>query len=502
MSKPVPLFQRAEQHRAHVAVIDDEATLTYGQLLEVSARVGGVLLDGIADLREQRIAYLVAPNCEYVAVQWGIWRAGGIAVPLALQHPTPELEYVIDNADVSAVIVHPDLEDRVRTSVEARSLRLIRTVDALAGEAARMPVFESGRRALMLYTSGTTSRPKGVVTTHDNIQAQVESLVGAWEWRCDDHILNVLPLHHIHGVINVLTCAMWSGATCEMLPAFDVQRVWSLLCRGDLTLLMAVPTVYAKLIAAWDQAPPEKRKMMSEACRQLRLMVCGSAALPITTLEKWKEISGHVLLERYGMTEIGMALSNPLFGQRRPGHVGRPLPGVEVRLVDEQGNPVAPAAQGEIEVSGPSVFSEYWRQPEATKAAFRQGWFRTGDVAIENDGVYRILGRNSVDIIKTGGYKVSALEIEEILRTHPDVRECAVVGVEDQEWGECVSAGLVLECSSDLTLEELRTWAKQRLAVYKVPKQILRLDHLPRNAMGKVHKPTVVKMFRERAERK
>ena len=169
-------------------------------------------------------------------------------------------------------------------------------------------------------------------------------------------------------------------------------------------------------------------------------MVSGSAALPVSTLERWKEISGHTLLERYGMTEIGMALSNPLRGERVPGSVGRPLPSVEVQLVGENGQPVAPGTPGEIEVRGPSVFAEYWGKPEATRDAFRDGWFRTGDTAVVENGVYRILGRTNIDILKTGGHKVSALEIEEALREHPAVAECAVVGVPDSEWGERVAA--------------------------------------------------------------
>ena len=298
---------------------------------------------------------------------------------------------------------------------------------------------------MILYTSGTTSRPKGVVTTHANITAQIMSLVEAWEWSADDRIVLCLPLHHVHGIINVVSCALWSGATCEMLPRFDANAVWERIASGGLTLFMAVPTIYVKLIAAWDAASPERRAALSQACAKLRLMVSGSAALPVSTLERWKEISGHTLLERYGMTEIGMALSNPLRGERVPGSVGTPLPSVEVQLVGENGEPVAPGTPGEIEVRGPSVFAEYWGKPDATRDAFRDGWFRTGDTAVVENGVYRILGRTNIDILKTGGHKVSALEIEEALREHPAVAECAVVGVPDPEWGERVAAAVVLK---------------------------------------------------------
>ena len=348
----------------------------------------------------------------------------------------------------------------------------------------------------MVYTSGTTGRPKGVVTTHANLRAQVTSLIAAWEWTVGDAILLVLPLHHVHGIVNVLACALWAVARCEMLAKFDGPRVWGRLADDDLTLFMAVPTIYNKLIAAWEAAPPERQRAYAAGCARLRVMISGSAALPIRTLERWQAISGHVLLERYGMTEIGMALSNPLRGERRPGFVGTPLPGVEVRLVDEQGRPAQPGTPGEIEVRGPNVFLEYWRRPDATAQAFRDGWFRTGDMAVLEQGAYRILGRTSVDIIKSGGYKISALEIEDVLRAHPAIAECAVVGVEDAEWGERICAAVELRDDVTLALEELQRWAKQRLAPYKVPRALRCVAALPRNAMGKVTKPEVARLFR------
>jgi malonyl-CoA/methylmalonyl-CoA synthetase len=348
---------------------------------------------------------------------------------------------------------------------------------------------------MMVYTSGTTGKPKGVVTTHANLEAQVTCLIEAWGWVPDDRILLVLPLHHVHGIVNVLTCALWAGATCEMLAAFDAGLVWDRLASGKITLFMAVPTIYRRLIAAWEAAPVEQQQAWSTGAARLRLMVSGSAALPVQTLERWHAISGHTLLERYGMTEIGMALSNPLQGERRPGFVGTPLPGVQVQLVDERGHPVLPGTPGEIEVKGGSVFLEYWNRPDATREAFRDGWFRTGDVAVMENGSYRILGRTSVDIIKTGGYKVSALEIEEVLRTHPAIAECAVVGMADPEWGERVAAAVELRASASLELGALKEWARERLAPYKVPRALRVVESLPRNAMGKVVKQEVAGLF-------
>ncbi|HEU0077211.1 MAG TPA: acyl-CoA synthetase, partial [Longimicrobiaceae bacterium] len=451
--------------------------------------------DGAADLAGARVAFLAPPGWDYVAVQWGIWRAGGIAVPLAASHPPAELEYVVRDADAAVVVAHPDFAETLRPVAERNGRRFLATPEALAAAPGPLPRVGEGRPAMMVFTRGTTGKPKGVVTTHANLRAQVTSLVEAWGWRADDRILLVLPMHHVHGIVNVLTCALWAGAACEILPRFDADAAWERIESGALTLFMAVPTIYHRLVAAWEGADPGRRRRMSEGCARMRLMVSGSAALPVQTLERWKEISGHTLLERYGMTEMGMALSNPLHGERRPGYVGVPLPGVEVRLVDDAGEPVEPGTPGEIEVRGENVFAEYWRRPEATAEAFRQGWFRTGDVAVVEDGYFRILGRTSVDIIKTGGYKVSALEIEEVLRTHPDVAECAVVGVEDPDWGERICVAVEARGGASLTLDGLQGWARERLAPYKLPRDLRLVDALPRNAMGKVTKPDVARFF-------
>jgi malonyl-CoA/methylmalonyl-CoA synthetase len=495
---PLRLFARARAHGDRTAILSADGGHTYRQLLEASARVAGALLRGATDLGEARVAFLIPPGFEYAAVQWGIWRAGGIAVPLAVSHPPPELEYVVRDAEAALVVAHPGLEPRVRAAAAAAGSMALTSHDAVAAQPApALPPLEESRRALMVYTSGTTGRPKGVVTTHANLRAQVTALIEAWGWHSDDAILLVLPLHHVHGIVNVLTCALWAGARCEIAPRFDPEDTWDRIARGDLTLFMAVPTIYRKLIAAWEASPPERRAAWSAGCARMRLMVSGSAALPVGTLERWREISGHVLLERYGMTEIGMALSNPLHGERVPGTVGTPLPGVQVRLVDEDGKVASgDGSTGEIEVRGPNVFLEYWRRPQATRDAFHDGWFRTGDLAALEQGRYRILGRASVDIIKTGGYKVSALEIEEMLRTHPAVAECAVVGLEDEEWGERICAAVELAPGAALSLEQLKEWAGERLAPYKVPRALACVPALPRNAMGKVVKPEVARLFR------
>jgi len=482
---------------SRTAIVAADGTFTYQDLDTASQRVAGALLGDNEDLNQTRVAFLVSPGCAYAAVQRGIWRAGGVAVPLAVSHPPPELEYVIRDSGASVVVADAAAAPRIASLAKAARARFLTAADALAAAPTEgLPHLGSARRAMIIYTSGTTGRPKGAVSSHQNVGAQIASLVEAWRWSPADRLLLALPLHHVHGIINGLGCALAVRATCEILPEFDSEVIWSRLSSGEVTVFTAVPTMYHRLIASWDAAPPAERRARSDGARRLRLMMSGSAALPVRTLERWREITGHTLLERYGMTEIGMALSNPLEGERRPGRVGQALPDVEVRLVDERGAAVPDGSPGELEVRGPTVFLEYWQRDEETRAAFRDGWFRTGDVAVLEDGCYRLLGRTSVDIIKTGGYKVSALEIEEVLRLHPAIAECAVVGVVDDDWGERVSAAVELRAGASLSLDELQGWAKSQLAPYKIPRALQEVTALPRNAMGKVVKPQVAGLFK------
>jgi malonyl-CoA/methylmalonyl-CoA synthetase len=492
----IAFVARAAAYGDRIALIDEQRSLTYAELIADSALAASRLLDGQRDLDGARVAFLTPPGIDYVLAQWAIWRAGGIAVPLCTSHPLPELEHVLSDAQVELAVVHAQFDELVRPLAAARGLRVLASERLREGEASALPEVAPDRGALLLYTSGTTGKPKGVLSTHAILAAQVRSVVTAWEWDAGDRVLHVLPLHHLHGILNLLCAALWSGASCEFLPRFDAERVWQRIAESrELTLFMAVPTIYAKLAQSWEQAPA-LRAQRSAGCRRLRLMVSGSAALPAAMLERWREISGHTLLERYGMTEFGMGLGNPLHGERRPGHVGVPFPGIEVRLVGEHGEPVADGHPGEIQVRGPGLFAGYFGKPEATRAAFSaDGWFRTGDIGVHERGAYRILGRESVDILKSGGFKISALDVEEALREHPAVRECAVVGVPDETWGQRIAAAVVLHDGAQLSIDELRAFGKQRLAAYKVPALLRVVSELPRNAMGKVVKTELVRWF-------
>jgi malonyl-CoA/methylmalonyl-CoA synthetase len=505
------LVDRVAEHTHGPAIVAGGSAIDYPELARRSRRVASrvLALARVRDLAEARVAFLVPPGTDWAAIVLGIWRAGGVAVPLAVSHPPPELDYVIRDAQAAMVIADaafaPALEPLARAAgaafVTAGALQMTASATGKVSDAeandAPDPIIAADRRALILYTSGTTGRPKGVVFTHDRLAGQTAMLVEAWAWTRADRTLLVLPLHHVHGIVNVVACALWSGAVCEIHPAFEAAAAWSRLGSGEISVFTAVPTVYHRLIAAFDAATDAEREQWSAGCRQARLMMSGSAALPVALLERWRDISGHVLLERYGMTEVGMALANPLAGPRHPGRVGAPLPGVDIRLVDATGGAVAPGTPGEIELRGPGVFLEYWRRPDATRQAFRDGWFRTGDVAVAEAGVYRLLGRADIDIIKTGGFKVSALEIEDVLRLHPAVADCAVVGVADPEWGERVCAAVEAAPDAVPDREALQEWARSRLAPYKIPRAVRVVPSLPRNAMGKVVKPAVAALFRD-----
>lgn len=489
-------IQQANKFSTHTAIIDVNKKFTYEELLNASARFAALLLTGEKDLQEQRVAFMVNPGFDYVKTQWAIWRAGGIAVPLCLSHPLPSLQYVIEDTGASIIIVSSQYESLLKNIATEKKIRFIVLNEDIPVKELSLPDIDTKRRAMILYTSGTTNLPKGVVTTHANLEAQITTLINAWQWTSSDQIVCVLPLHHVHGIVNVVCCALWSGACCRFLPEFDAASLFKVFKSSEVNLFMAVPTIYFKLISHYESLPANEQNELTAAMQKFRLMVSGSAALPVTVMEKWKKISGHTLLERYGMTEIGMAISNPYNGERKAGYVGLALPGVQIRLVDENYKNVAKDQPGEILVKGENVFHEYWNKPEATGREFTPDeWFKTGDVAIEENGYYRIMGRSSVDIIKSGGYKISALEIEEVLRTHPSIKDCAVVGLENEEWGELVAAALVSKDGEAIDTAALDVWIRERIPAYRVPRKYIEVIELPRNAMGKVTKNDVKKLF-------
>ena len=458
-------LERGKADRA--AVRDARGTWTYGELAAKSETAAARL----GRLEGRRVGLYLDRTRESVALLLGVLRAGGVAVPFSLKGTPREIEYQTSDAGISRTVTLADAAPLLEGSARFEG-----------------PLPSADAAASILYTSGTTGRPKGVVHTHAALASQVDILYGAWGWSAGDRLLHVLPLHHVHGLVNGALGALRAGAELRFVDSFEAPQIWDAFASGEITVFYAVPTIYHRLAEAWDAAAPDLRRSWTAGVGAMRLLVSGSAALPARLWHRWREMTGQPLLERYGMTEIGMALSNPYRGERRPGTVGQPLAGMEVRIVDEEGRDVPTGTPGEIRVRGPSLFREYWGNPGATRESFRDGWFLTGDVAILQDGYVAIQGRASQDILKSAGYKLSALEIEEVVGEHPAVREVAVVGLPDPEWGEVVTACVVVKPGARLALEELRDWCKDKLAPYKVPRRLHLCESFPRTPLGKVMK--------------
>jgi malonyl-CoA/methylmalonyl-CoA synthetase len=480
----------------NIALIEGDARVTYGELDRRALRMAVGLLAEEDDLQEARVAFLIPASVDYVTVLHGIWRAGGIAIPLNVAATEPEWEHCLTCAGVTQVITTSDHRDSIQGLCDRLAIPLGEVGEFEVEGSAPLPDLAPDRRAMIVFTSGTTSKPKGAVTTHGNIAAQITTLIDAWAWQSDDVIPLFLPLHHVHGIINVLSCALWAGATVHVWPKLNLETLCAHVATDTYSLFMAVPTIYVKLIDYLQTLDDQHLDVICEGFANMRLNVSGSAACPTEVFEEWRQLTGQALLERYGMTEIGMALSNPYRGERRPGYVGQPLPDVSIQLVDDAGDIVTEERiPGEIRIQSPTVFLEYWDNPEATAASFEGDWFCTGDIGVVEDGYFRIMGRSSVDIIKSGGYKLSALEIENKLLAHPDIVEVAVVGVADRTWGEAVAAVISLAAGAEMTVDSLKTWCEGKLSGYKIPKKLVVTESLPRNAMGKVTKPALKPLF-------
>ncbi|KAM5432517.1 hypothetical protein McanMca71_004391 [Microsporum canis] len=503
------------------------------------------------DLRGKPVAFLAENSYDYVVTLLSILAADGIALPLSPNFPAAELRYILGNSQAEVLLA----TDRYREKAE----------QVLDGELVKTPILEyipklndgaipptkvefrdmqCPQGGMMLYTSGTTNRPKGVFLPHSALAAQTKSLVEAWSYSPEDRLLHMLPLHHIHGTVNAILAPLLAGSSIEFTYPFNPTTVWERLAKPffscsktnsspeTINFLTAVPTIYHRLLNTFDSLPDTIKHAAKKAIlpENLRLNISGSAALPTPIKRSWANLSGgNVLLERYGMTEVGMALSCGLeFEDRVDGSVGWPLPSVEVRLFDlDKQEVIRPGEEidqdkrervGEIQLRGPTIFKEYWQNEHATEESFTEDsdgkgrWFKTGDMAIRKlvDGagqstsnwakgpLYFIQGRQSVDIIKVGGEKVSALEVERELLTLPQVLEAAVIGLQSEQWGQKVAAILVLDSKHSATgsregkpwgILDLRRALKEKLSDYKIPQEMRVLDGgIPRNAMGKVNK--------------
>ncbi|KAJ4336924.1 hypothetical protein N0V95_008492 [Ascochyta clinopodiicola] len=558
----LPIFEAIKQHDAQSTAVVHSLSgrrFTYGELVndvaaakdQLQRNTGGKSAEGA------RISFLVENGYDYVAIDrspvtlLSILAAHAVAVPLSPTFPAHELRYIIDQSESLMLLSSDKFQDKadeiLKEDMETSPINWKRE-KIMMGKTDDYVTLEeptSTKGGMMLYTSGTTSRPKGVLLPQDVLTAQSMSLLKAWNYTASDVLLHVLPLHHIHGTVNALLTPLFAGSIIEFQFPFNAQAAWERLAapflpspdpaKKPITFLTVVPTIYTRFLSSHTSLTPELQAATKTALHpsNLRLNISGSAALPTPVKSAWSELSGgNVLLERYGMTEVGMALSCGLdFTDRVDGSVGWPLPSVQARLVDTETGEVIKEGEeidtttgrerhGEIQLRGPTIFREYWKNPEATTKEFTddadgQGkWFKTGDVAIrktveragksEQDWakgpLYFIQGRKSADIIKTGGEKVSALEIEREMLSLPYVSEVAVVGLPSEAWGQKVAAVVVLSEQGKTAGRGGKAWSaldmrralKDILANYKIPQEMKIVETIPRNAMGKINKKQLV----------
>ena len=473
----------------HPCVGFEDALLSYGQLLARARAAASVLLQhGVGP--GDRVALFLGNSSNFLAVYLGVQLCGAIVVPVNTLYRQVELRHILSDSGARMCVTEAELV----ASVQALRADLPQLQHILEGSIARAEVEPTPLRlpagddiALIAYTSGTTGRSKSAMLRHRNLRANIENVCNAWRWTPADRLLLTLPLFHVHGLLVGFHGTIFSGASLALQRSFSAAAVFDQLRSGAFTVFFGVPTMYVRLI---DEQ--RRRRIIPPP---LRLYVSGSAALSTDTFAAFEQQFGQRILERYGMTETSMNTTNPYEGERRPGTVGQPFPQQEARTVDALTREVlGPERDGEIEVRGPHVFAGYWRQPEATAAAFTaDGWFKTGDLGrVSSDGYFSITGRAS-ELIITGGYNVYPRELEDVIARMPGVQEVAIVGLPDAEFGEQIAAAIVAD--SDLTPEAVIAFCRDQLAAYKKPQRVLMVNALPRNAMQKVQKNLVRALF-------
>ena len=451
------LFDVSLVHRRdEVALEWSGLEYTFGEIDSRSNRVANALSAG-GLVQGDRLCVYLANRIELIDIFLACIKLGVIFVPINILYREREMSHILSDAEPKRLIAETDLP-------------------ALAAEASRQSdrleavPLEGDTHAALVYTSGTTGVSKGAILTHNNFLSNAVNLTGCWQISHRDRFLLALPLFHVHALGNGLHCWLVSGCRMRLLEKFDHRTAAATFLDFQPTLFFGVPTMYVRLL----ETPSEAAR---EIGRRMRLFVSGSAPLPAQILEEFREKFGHTILERYGMSETLMNISNPYAGERRPGSVGFPLPGVSVRI-DET---------GELRLKGPNVFAGYWKREDATREAFEDGWFKTGDIATRSeDGYYTLSGRRS-DLIISGGFNIYPREIEEFLAGQPEIAEAAVVGEADRVRGEIPVAYLVLR-NGPCDLAEIETRCRETLASFKIPRRFEIVEKLPRNALGKVQK--------------
>jgi malonyl-CoA/methylmalonyl-CoA synthetase len=468
---------------------EEGAMFTYGDMLDWSGRYARSL--AVLGVKPgDRVAVQTGKHVDSVWLYLGCLRAGAVYLPLNTAYTPAEVAYFVKDAEPVLVVCEPTGIDALKAGLGAGAPR-VETLDgtgtgslqALAAkQEADFATVETDAHdmAAILYTSGTTGRSKGAMITHENLRSNALALVDIWRFRADDVLLHALPIFHTHGLFVAINTVMLSGSSMIYLPKFDLDAVIAALPHS--TVMMGVPTFYIRLLG--------DKRFNGAAAAHMRLFISGSAPLSAETHRVFAERTGHAILERYGMTETNMITSNPYDGERRPGAVGFPLPGVEVRIADpETGRPLPQGEIGVIELKGPNVFKGYWRMPEKTAQEFRpDGWFVTGDLGyVDPDGYFIISGR-AKDLIISGGFNVYPAEIENALDALPGIAESAVIGLPHPDLGEAVTAVVTARSGKTVNEAEVRSSLESVLAKFKIPKRVLVVDELPRNTMGKIQK--------------
>jgi malonyl-CoA/methylmalonyl-CoA synthetase len=497
---PQAFHKTASRVSERTAITIDDVSVTHGELDRQAARLGGWLAErGIGS--GQRVVLCGNNSVNFIVGYLGILRAGAVVVPAGPALTAPELRHFVEDSGASSALAEGEALERLRSIAEDGGG--LEQIVALQGvEADDMPNLERAisegeplkpgeaagdEVAMLAYTSGTTGEPKGTPLTHANLLASLRGVMWAWRWSEDDLLVHALPFSHQHGLSGV-QITLLSGARGVIHSKFEPERFCSTVESEKVTVIFAVPSIYEKLVG-WQGI--EETDLSS-----LRLATSGSAALSPELARKVSTVLGQKVLERYGSTESGLSVSNPYEGEREFGSVGFPLPGTELSIVDNDGNPLAPGEPGEIVLRGPQVFSGYWKRPEATEETFfPEGWFRTGDIGVvdSEDGCISITGRLK-EMIITGGMNVYPREVEFILEGHTAVDSAAVVGVPSERWGEEVVAFVVPEQGYPVESEELEACAREQLSSYKIPKRFLEVDEFPRNEMGKVLRDELIEL--------
>jgi len=462
----IDLFDLSFQGRANAPALEFEGhEYTFRQLDERSNRLAHFLLHQ-GFLPGDRLCVYVANCVEMIDLYLACIKTGVIFVPINILYREREISHIISDAKPKMLLAEEKLAALTAASQEFSSSRPSVDIDG-------------DSPAGIIYTSGTTGASKGAVLTHNNLAINALNLLTCWQITSQDRFLLSLPLFHVHGLGNGLHCWLISGCRTRLLKRFEYKTAEETFLSFRPTLFFAVPTIYVRLL----EMPPASARQIGQF---MRLFVSGSAPLPAHVLEQFKTLYGHTILERYGMSETLMNMSNPYVGERRPGTVGLALPGVSVKLLDLAGQPVAGGETGELYLRGPNIFSGYWQREEATRASFADGYFKTGDLAFRSpDGYYTLCGRTG-DLIISGGFNIYPREIEEFLEEQSEISEAAVIGLSDNIRGEVPVAYIVPK--EPILAGVLEARCREKLASFKVPRTFIEVEQLPRNALGKIQK--------------